>query len=351
MPTKTLQVAAVFLLVVVAISAQRQAPLAGEAMTTAAKGFVDTLSAEQKSQAVLPYADSSRTDWHYIPKPSRKGLQVKDMNEAQRKAAFRLLASSLSAIGDKKATTIMQLEGILRALEKNRQGGQIRDPERYYFTLFGDPSSTEPWGLSVEGHHLSLNFVVKDGQVVSSTPTFFGSNPATLLADYTDLAGPQFKKGLRVLKDEEQFAYDLLTALDGVQRKKAIIAAKAPNDIRDAGKASPPISPAEGLSASEMNPQQVALLQKLIDAYAHNLPEEVSAARLAQVKADGIESVAFCWIGPLEKDKGHHYRVQGKSFLIEFNNTQPDSAGNLANHIHSVWHDLRGNFAIPVASN
>lgn len=351
MPVKALRVIAAVLLVAVAVSAQRQAPPAGEAMTVAAKRFLDTLSAEQKSQAVLPYADPSRTDWHYIPKPSRKGLQVKEMNAGQRKAAFGLLASSLSAIGDEKATTIMQLEGILRELEKNRQGGPLRDPERYYFTLFGDPNSAEPWGLSVEGHHISLNFVVKDGQIVSSTPTFFGSNPATLLADYTDLAGPKFKKGLRVLKDEEQLAYDLLAALNDAQQKKAIIAAEAPNDVRDAGKASPPISPAEGLPASEMKPEQVALLQKLIDAYAHNLPAEVAAERLAQVKADGIENIAFCWMGPLETDKGHHYRVQGKSFLIEFNNTQPDSAGNLANHIHSVWHDLRGNFAIPVASN
>jgi hypothetical protein len=351
MPLKSFSVVAVVLLLVVAVSAQRQAPVAGEAMTTAAKRFVETLSAEQKSEAVLPFADPSRTDWHYIPKPSRKGLQVKEMNEEQRKAAFALLASSLSILGDQKATTIMRLEGILRELEKNRQGGQIRDPERYYFTLFGDPSSAESWGLSVEGHHLSLNFVLKDGQVVSSTPTFFGSNPATLLADYTELAGPEFKQGMRVLKDEEQLAYDLINALDDTQRKKAIIAAEAPNDVRDAGKASPPLSPAEGLVASEMKPQQVALLQKLIDAYAHNLPEDVAAKRLAQVKSDGIENVAFCWLGPLETDKGHHYRVQGKSFLIEFNNTQPDSAGNLANHIHSVWHDLRGNFAIPVASN
>jgi len=351
MPVKALRVIAAVLLVVVAASAQRKAPPAGEAMTTAAKRFVDTLSSEQKSQAVLPYDDPSRTDWHYIPKPSRKGLQVKEMSDMQRRAAFGLLASSLSVVGDQKATTIMQLEGILRELEKNRQGGQIRDPERYYFTLFGDPSKAAPWGLSVEGHHLSLNFVVKDGQVISSTPTFFGSNPATLLADYTDLAGPQFKKGLRVLKDEEQLAYDLLNALDVSQRKKVIIAAEAPNDVRDAGKALPPVSPAEGLPASEMQTAQVAVLQKLIDAYAHNLPEDVATERLARVKADGIENVAFCWLGSVETDKGHHYRVQGKSFLIEFNNTQPDSAGNLANHIHSVWHDLRGNFAIPVASN
>ena len=348
MPLKSLRVIAVVLLVVVAASAQRKAPPAGEAMTTSAKRFIDMLSAEQKSQAVLPYADPSRTDWHYIPKASRKGLQVKEMNEGQRKAAFALLASSLSAIGDHKATTIMRLEGILRELEKNRQGGQIRDPERYYFTLFGDPNSAEPWGLSVEGHHLSLNFVVKDGQIVSSTPTFFGSNPATLLADYTALAGPEFTKGMRILKDEEQLAYDLLNSLDDGQRKKAIIAGESPNDVRDAGKASPPISPAEGIPASALKPEQVALLQKLIDAYAHNLPAEVAAERLAQVKADGIENVSFCWLGPVETDKGHHYRVQGKSFLIEFNNTQPDSAGNLANHIHSVWHDLLGNFGIPV---
>jgi hypothetical protein len=239
----------------------------------------------------------------------------------------------------------------LHELEKDRKGGQIRDPQRYYFTLFGDPTSAEPWGLSVEGHHLSLNFVVKDGQVISSTPTFFGSNPATLLADYTEIAGPQFTKGMRVLKDEEQLAYDLLHALNDAQRKKAIIADEAPNDVRDAGKASPPLSPAEGLAASDMQPEQVALLQKLIEAYAHNVPADVAAERLAQVKADGIETVKFCWMGPLETDKGHHYRVQGKSFLIEFNNTQPDSAGNLANHIHSVWHDLRGNFAIPVGAN
>lgn len=351
MPLKSLSVIAAVLIVFVAVSAQRKAPPAGEAMTTAAKRFVDTLSTEQKSQTVLPYADPSRTDWHYIPKPSRKGLQVKEMNEGQRKAAFALLASSLSAIGDEKATTIMHLEGILRELEKNRQGGQIRDPERYYFTLFGDPSSAEAWGLSVEGHHLSLNFVVKDGRVVSSTPTFFGSNPATLLADYTSLAGPRFKKGLRVLKDEEQLAYDLLHSLDATQQKKAIIAAEAPNDVRDAGKASPPISPAEGLAGSEMKAEQHERLQKLIDAYIRNLPEEVAAERAALVQADGLENVAFCWLGPLETDKGHHYRVQGKSFLIEFNNTQPDSAGNLANHIHSVWHDLRGNFDIPVATN
>jgi hypothetical protein len=329
----------------VTTAAQRSAPIkTGTAMTAAAEQFVGLLSPQQREQTVLPYESPSRTDWHYIPKPSRKGLQVKEMDQGQRKAAFELLASALSATGNEKATKIMQIEAILRDLEKNRQGGPIRDPERYYFTLFGQPSAEGRWGLSVEGHHLSLNFVVDKNQVISSTPTFFGCNPAMLLADY----GPGFNKGLRVLADEEQPAFDLLHALNAEQRAKAVIAAKAPNDVRDAAKASPPQSPAEGIAASELTAEQAAILKKLIDAYVHNLPADVAAERLEIIEADGFDSIKFCWSGADQPGIGHHYRVQGKSFLIEFNNTQPDSAGNPANHIHSVWHDLRGNFALPV---
>ncbi|MEX0978277.1 MAG: DUF3500 domain-containing protein, partial [Pirellulales bacterium] len=228
--------------------------------------------------------------------------------------------------------------------EKSKQGGAIRDPERYYFTLFGQVSPEGRWGLSVEGHHLSLNFVVDRNQVISSTPTFFGANPGMLLADY----GPEFKKGMRVLKMEETLAFDLLASLDEGQRTKAIVAEKAPNDVRDAGKTSPPISPAVGLPAGEMSPKQVALLQALITEYALNLPAAVAHERLSTIKNDGVESITFAWAGADKPGIGHDYRIQGKSFLIEFNNTQPDSAGNPSNHIHSVWHHLAGNFAIGV---
>ena len=346
MNIKYLKLPLVVVALIAAAGFARLKPAAtGAAMTVAAERFVDTLTPEQKSQAMLAYETPQRTDWHYIPKPSRKGLQVKEMTDGQRKAAFELLNSSLSAVGYGKATKIMQLEGILRELEKSRSGGPVRDPERYYFTLFGKPGGESRWGLSVEGHHLSLNFVVDGQQVVSSTPTFFGSNPATLMADY----GPGFKKGLRVLEDEEQLAFDLLDSLDDAQRSKAVVADEAPNDVRDAGKASPPLSPATGLAAADMTAQQQVILHELIEAYANNLPDDVAVRRLAKIKQDGFDSVTFTWAGGQEPGVGHDYRVQGKSFLIEFNNTQPDSAGNLANHVHTIWHDLAGNFAIPVA--
>jgi hypothetical protein len=316
----------------------------GDDMTRAAQGFVEALSAEQRPTALLAYDVPERTDWHFIPKPTRKGLQVKDMSEPQRKAAFALLQSVLSEAGYGKATKIMQLENILRDLEKSRTGGPLRDPERYFFTLFGQPGGKGRWGLSIEGHHLSLNFVVSDGKIISSTPTFFGANPGTLMADY----GPEFKKGLRVLAGEEQLAFDLLHSLDDTQRKKAVVAEKAPNDVRDAGAASPPRSPAVGLAVAEMSSDQVAILKKLIAEYAHNLPLDLAAERLSAIEKHGYDGIKFCWAGGDKPGTGHDYRIQGATFLIEFNNTQPDSAGNLANHIHSIWHNLAGNFAIPV---
>lgn len=316
----------------------------GPDMTAAAERFVASLSADQNAQTVLPYDTPKRTDWHYIPKPSRKGLQIKDMNADQRRGAHALLASALSAAGYSKATKIMQLESILDELEMSRANRLIRDPQRYYFTIFGTPSAKGRWGLSVEGHHLSLNFVVDENRVASSTPTFFGANPAVLAEDY----GQGFPKGLRVLAAEEQLAFKLLDSLSDEQRKTAIIAEKAPRDIRDAGEASPPDSAAEGLAVRDMTQPQQAILRKLVETYAGNLPHDVAAERLSTIERDGYGTIKFAWAGAYKPGVGHHYRVQGESFLIEFNNTQPDSAGNPANHIHSVWHNRAGNFAIPL---
>jgi hypothetical protein len=318
----------------------------GVDMTQAAEKFANTLSDDARAKAVLAFETPQRTDWHFIPKPARKGLQVKEMSDPQRKAALELLRSALSASGYGKATKIMQLESILRELEKSRTGSPLRDPERYFFTLFGQPSASQRWGLSIEGHHLSLNFVVQDNQVIASTPTFFGANPGVLLADY----GPEFKKGLRVLAKEEELAFELVQSLNEAQRDKAIVAKKAPNDVRDAGSASPPRSPAAGLAASEMSKEQVAILRALIEEYANNLPADVAHERMAAIEREGFEGVKFCWAGADKPGAGHDYRIQGKTFLIEFNNTQPDSAGNLANHIHSVWHNLGGNFGLDASA-
>jgi hypothetical protein len=184
--------------------------------------------------------------------------------------------------------------------------------------------------------------VVADGQLASVTPAFFGANPAEVK---TELAiGP--KVGTRVLRDEEELAFKLLASLTAEQRRKAVIADKAPADIRAAGEAHAPATAPEGVAAKELESEQVETLWALLRSYTDKMPAETGEARLAEVRKAGIENVYFAWAGADKPGVGHSYRVQGPTFVIEFNNTQPDSAGNLANHIHSVWRQMAGDFGL-----
>lgn len=317
----------------------------GSEMTAAAAKYLGSLSEEQRAVSQLTFDTPQRVQWHFIPKDERKGLQIKHMNPEQREAAHALLRSCLSKLGYTKATQIMKLEALLKELEKGRSGGPLRDDERYYFTVFGTPSVEEKWGLSIEGHHLSLNFVVDQGAVTSSTPTFFAANPATVKEQVLE----GFPRGLQVLKDEEELAFELVGALTDEQKKLAVIADKAPREIRAAGEPQPPQDKAEGISAEQLQPAQRKLLQQLVLAYARNLPEPIARERMQAIGAAGVKHVHFAWAGAQEPGVGHYYRIQGPTFLIEFVNTQPDAAGNPANHIHCVWRDMKGDFALTLS--
>ncbi|MBX3437596.1 MAG: DUF3500 domain-containing protein [Planctomycetaceae bacterium] len=317
----------------------------GESMSDAAAAWIVLLNDEQKKTALLSFDDDAaqRVDWHFIPKEHRKGLQIKQMTPEQRAAALTLLRTALSETGYDKAKKIMSMERLLAEIEKN--GRFLRDPERYYFTIFGAELDGR-WGLSVEGHHLSLNFVVQDGKVIASTPQLFAANPAEVKTE--NKSG--FPLGTRILAKEELLAFELVNGLDDTQHQSAVIDEKAPSEIRAAGEAHPPVEPAAGITAARLTSVQQALLRELIGEYVRAVPTEIAEQRMAAIDEAGFDNVHFAWAGPTKPGIGHYYRVQGPTFLIEFVNTQPDVAGNPANHIHSVWRDLRGDFGIPVAA-
>jgi hypothetical protein len=316
---------------------------AGVDMTAAAEQFVGSLDAQQRKIAVLPYGVPQRLQWHFIPLDSRKGLQLKEMTDVQRTVAHKLLMTSLSKLGYRKAKQIMQLEKLLNHLEMGK-GRNIRDPQRYYFTIFGEPKAENRWGLSIEGHHLSLNFVVEGGKIIASTPQFMAANPAEVKEDYL----PEIKKGTRVLAKEETLAFDLLNSLTEEQARAAIIADKAPREIRGAGEAQPPADAAVGVRVDQLNERQQKVFRSLLSEYLRAMPPEVAAQRLLKIEAAGFGEIRFAWAGARQPGIGHYYRVQGPTFLIEFVNTQPDSAGNPANHIHCVWRNMHGDFALSV---
>jgi hypothetical protein len=323
--------------------AERSADV-GAAMTAAAQSFLASLNDEESAKTTMAFDDPARLDWHNIPK-ARKGLPLDAMSPEQKHRCHKLLEAALSDSGYDKVVKIMALENNLREGEKGRQGSPVRDPDLYYLTIFGKPDAKGTWGWSFEGHHLSLNFVIRDGRPISDSPSFWGANPATVKVFVE--GGPEV--GTRTLALEEQLAFDLINDLDEAQRAEALIAEKPPADYRAAGEPQPPHTPPAGLAASKMNTVQKQTLLSLLRAYNVHLELAIARERIAAIEAAGLDRVHFAWAGATQPGVGHYYRVQGPTFVLELVNIQSDPAGNPANHIHSVWRSLEGDFAVPAA--
>jgi hypothetical protein len=309
-------------------------------MAGAADAFLKSLTPDQRQQASFPIQGDEWTHWHFIPTDMfpRSGLTMKSMTEPQRQLARKLLEAGLSQRGYLTATSIMDLETVLGALEAARQTddarrgrAMVRDPERYFFSVFGTPTPSGTWGWRVEGHHVSLHFMVVNGTMVSSSPSFFGSNPAEVRQGA--------KKGLRILAAEEDSARALYMALTPAQQKQALVNAEAPGDILTTNKVQvDPLTPS-GVAAGALDRRQRDLLMKVVDSYVSLMASDIAEDRMAKLRKAGLDKITFAWAGESERGKKHYYRVQGPTFLIEYDNTQDD-----ANHIHSIWRDFEGDF-------
>jgi hypothetical protein len=308
---------------------------AASALATAATEWLAALTPEQRQQATFPLEADERQRWNFIPTAQfpRNGLPLKSMTIPQRERAHGLLRAGLSQRGYLTATGIIDLENILREIEgADTAQGRTRDPELYFFTVFGAPAARGAWAWRVEGHHVSLHFAVDNGKAsVSTAPAFFGSNPA----EVPD--GP--KKGQRVLGGQEDAARALLESLEGAVRSAAIISTTAPNDIVTRTQLKVDLLEPAGLPAARMTGPQRALLMQLVEVYTSLMTPDTAADRMAKIRAGGTDKIAFAWAGETERKKPHYYRVQGPTFLVEYDNTQTN-----ANHIHSVWRDFNGDF-------
>lgn len=309
-------------------------PKSAATMARAANQFLDGLGPDLRAKAAFPFEGDERMRWHFIPNETfpRKGLMLKEMSEAQRRLAHDLLRTGLSAQGYVKVNVIIELEDVLKATETG--GRMARNKEEYFFSVFGTPGPKGPWGWRVEGHHISMRFTINNGSVgsqVASSPMFLGSNPAEVLE------GEQ--KGRRALWEEEDFARTLVQALSPDQLRAAMINTVAPTDILTMNKNDITPLPDEGILYSALQPKQQAMLKRVIEVYTSTMETDVAAERMAVATKAGLDKVRFAWAGSTEKGQKHYYRIQGPTFLVEFDNTQ-----NNGNHVHSVWRDFNGDF-------
>ncbi len=303
-------------------------PVADE-MAAAATKFLSSLGPELKAKASFELKDEERFNWHFIPK-ERKGLTLKEMSGPQRELALGLLATGMSPHGFAKATNIMSLESILADLEGPSRKFP-RDPSLYHFHVFGKPDPKGTWAWRVEGHHFSASFTIVKGELFASTPSFMGTNPAEVRK------GP--RTGLRVLAAEEDLARKLVKSLEPEQRKEAVFNPTALKEIVTEAKHRVQALPEKGIGYDKLTADQKAMLMDVIREYVRRVRPELAKVDLARIENAGVDKLSFAWAGGVEKGEGHYYRVQGPTFLLEYDNTQNDN-----NHIHAVWRDFENDF-------
>jgi len=293
-------------------------------VVTGAENFIKSMTAEQKARALKGFDDDYRKNWRFVP-ASREGVNLGELNPEQATIAAKLLKSSLSEAGYKRVETIKGLEDVLFEMENGNKG---RDKRLYTFTFFGEPTTRGTWAWRYEGHHVSLNFTFKDGNLISSSPQFFGSNPAEVRS------GPH--KGLRALPQEQDLAFALLDSFTPAELAKAVVGDTAPYEIVTGNNRKIGIQDKSGIAYKDLSSKQKEALAKLLRVHAESQSGAELKRRWGRVDLD---SVVFAWMGSTKPGKGHYYRIQGSKFLVEYDNTQND-----ANHIHAVWRDFEGDF-------
>jgi hypothetical protein len=333
-------------------------------MRSAADALLSNLTREQLAKALFAFEDESeRRDWDFIPKYRPRGLPLREMTDRQQVLAQQLLASALSLPGYAQAVSIMAFENVLRELNAPRAGlaaAEFRHSGKYQFSFFGEPHAEQTWAWRMVGHHVAVNFTIVDGRYVAPTPLLFGAEPAEFGV-------------FKPLKDDEDRGFLLLDSLSASQRSEAIIHDVAPPDfvtrvVRKLGDEELPgdhelgfdhyvISDhdrqmlkwirgqARGLAGRSMSGQQFSLFKDVIAGYLERLPREIAQLHIERLERGGLEQFTFAWAGMPERGKPHYYRVQGPSFLVEFENAQ--MGGGLpgeGNHIHTVWRDPDNDF-------
>ncbi len=321
----------------------RPADTTGTKMSTAATAFLGTLNEEQKQKATYTFDDKKRLAWFFTPqqtkdrKSTRIGARLESMTAAQKTAALALLKSGLSKSGYEQALTIMSLEGVLNDLEGSK-GAMVRNPGWYFVSVFGEPSNTGSWGWRFEGHHMSLNYTLDKGEVVTATPLMFGANPAEVKAGE--------RKGLRTLPAIEEHARALIKSLTDEQSK---VAKQPANEKMSEIKENNPradVGEPVGITANKLNGEQTKSLQSLLKAYTDRMPEDLAAAELTRAMKTDPAKMYFSFTGSPVPGEAYTYRVHAPEFVVEFLNVQADAAKNPANHIHSAWRRLPADFGL-----
>ena len=301
----------------------------------AAITFLNGLDNEQRARTTFPVDDIEWRSWDNRHFYKRRGVCLDEIDEHQRKHAFALLSASLSAKGLELSKDIMKLNRTLAELTDNfdEYGEWL-----YWITIMGDPSSTEPWGWQIDGHHLVINYFVLGDQVVMS-PVFVGSEPVHAVSG-------KFK-GTVIMQDEQDKGIVFMRSLDEKQRKEAVLSPlkEQNNAVAQAYRDNIDLEYA-GLNVATLSSDQKLLLLDVVQAYVGTMEEGHAAIKMRDVE-EHLDNTWFAWVGGTTDDSVFYYRIHSPVLLIEFDHQRRvapfRSAKPSRDHIHAVLRTPNGN--------
>jgi hypothetical protein len=310
----------------------RAASSDGAAVEAAARTFLASLSRVNREQATFPFGGEERTRWHWTVPSSvpRNGLPLGAMSDEQRRLALAMLRASSSAAGYRKAVDIMALQGLLQRMSTGI--ADPFDPDRYYVSVFGTPGA-RAWGWRLEGHHLSRHFTIV-GNTIVAEPFFLGAWPTRAATAFRSVA-----RGERTMPREEDAAREIVLSLDRALRRRVVFSSESLTDhlTQNAVRVGP-LEPV-GVLARDLPSGAQRRVREIVRTYLANHPPAVERKALARVERAGLERTRFGWAGSTRPGVPHYYRLQGPTFVLEFDNSR-----NSGTHIHSVWRDFERDF-------
>lgn len=299
-----------------------------------AQELVESFDEERRSDILLTFDDADRLEWNNLPinEYPRKGIPLKEMDDAQKQLVQQLLRTSLSDMGYLQVNWIFwNDERRKRDREKaNNPTAPYYGHNNYWVTVFGNPSESENWAWQLEGHHLSINVSFVDGQV-ATTPLFLGADPA-VVPD-----GPF--AGLEILGVPANTSRELMQSLTEEQQLQAIVSEELYEDILTRSGQEPHTTEEAGLPVREMNEAQQQMVRQIVEHYVGTFEEAPANSYLSDWENGLPNDLMFAWSGSVEPGEPIYYRIQNADFLIEF-----DNRSGQPNHIHSVWYDLKNKF-------
>lgn len=288
-------------------------------MVEAARALLGTLSKSQRNALRHPLNSNVWRAWmnpeFYL---NRFGLRLDELDETARGAVLDLLRASLSENGFTKVQHAMWTNAFLGDLtNKPRVFGEFS----YNINLFGDPSTSDPWGWNLYGHHVAISVLIVGEQMVVS-PVFLGAEPNVIDE------GPHC--GVQLFQDQDRLALELLRDLPSDIRDRVVLFPDKLDPAIPEGRAvfgdelhlggvfqDNRVIPYEGVRVVDFPTRSRSQLMDLAALFVDHLPDGPFHAQLDRMRAH-LDATWFCWIGGSGAEDPFYFRIQSPVFLAEY---------------------------------